>query len=134
MIYLLKNVQTKSKLEIVKKSETALGKVAIILPKNILETLFEHPQYGILVFLQANCGQLDQERMKRMRNALLCLGNVLKTHNGEIKYWAKKIATLLIKSINSYKQNDNIDSIDLTCDIMDSSIICLSYLLKSYSR
>lgn len=69
-----------------------------------------------------------------MRNGLLCLANVLKTHNGEIKYWADKIAKLLIKFINSYKQNDNIDQIDLTCDILDSSIICLSYLLKSYSR
>lgn len=69
-----------------------------------------------------------------MRNGLLCLANVLKTHNGEIKYWSKKIATILIKTIHSYRQNDNIDQIDFTCDILDSSIICLSYLLKSYSR
>jgi len=72
--------------------------------------------------------------MKRVRNGLLCLANVLKTHNGEIKYWAKKIAQLLIRITNDYKNNDNIDQIDLVCDILDSSIICLSYLLKSYSR
>ena len=77
-----------------------MGKVAQILPKNILESLFEHQSFGILNFLQANCGHFDTERMKRMRNGLLCLSNVLKTHNGEIKYWAKKIAQLLIKSIN----------------------------------
>ena len=72
--------------------------------------------------------------MKKMRNGLLCLANVLKTHNGDIKYWALGIANALIRSINEYKSNDNIEQIDLTCDILDSSIICLSYLLKSYSR
>lgn len=72
--------------------------------------------------------------MKKMRNGLLCLANVLKTHNGEIKYWARGIAGLLIRTIQDYRNNDNIDQIDLTCDILDSSIICLSYLLKSYSR
>jgi hypothetical protein len=72
--------------------------------------------------------------MKRVRNQLLCLANILKTHNSEIKYWASRIAQLLIKIIHDYKTYDNIDQIDLVCDILDSSIICLSYLLKSYSR
>lgn len=133
-MYLLRNVAAKSKLEIVKKSETALGKVALILPKNLLETLFDHKDYGILISLQSLAGKMDLESMKKIRNQLLCLANVLKTHNSEIKYWAKKIAQLLIKIIQDYKNNDNIDQIDLVCDILDSSIICLSYLLKSYSR
>ena len=40
----------------------------------------------------------------------------------------------MIEVIQTYKKNDNFDQIDITCDILDSSIICLSYLLKSYSR
>ena len=72
--------------------------------------------------------------MKRMRNSLLCLVNILKTHNNEIKYWAFKISNFLVNFINIYKQNDNIDQIDLTCDILDCSLISLFYLLKSYSR
>lgn len=130
----MRNIAVKSKLEIVKKSETALGKVGIILPKNLLETLFDHKDYGLLVSLQNHTGKEDLESMKKIRNGLLCLANVLKTHNSEIKYWTKRIAQMLLKIIHDYKNNENIDQIDLTCDILDSSIICLSYLLKSYSR
>jgi hypothetical protein len=72
--------------------------------------------------------------MKNMRNGLLCLVNILKTHSNEIKYWSFRIVNLLINLINIYKTNDNIDQIDLTCDILDCSIISLFYLLKSYSR
>lgn len=58
-MYLLRNVVAKSKLEIVKKSEAALGKVALILPKNLLETLFDHKDFGLLVSLQMSAGKKD---------------------------------------------------------------------------
>lgn len=54
----------------------------MILTKNLLETLFENKDYGILVFLSGNLGKMDGDSMKKMRNGLLCLANVLKTHNG----------------------------------------------------
>jgi hypothetical protein len=36
--------------------------------------------------------------------------------------------------VNLFKSNDDFDQIDLTCDILDATLISLSYILKTFSK
>ncbi len=36
--------------------------------------------------------------------------------------------------MNLFKSNDDFDQIDLTCDILDATLISLSYILKTFSK
>lgn len=105
ILYLLKNVQIKSKLEIIKKSELCLGKIALISQKDMLEVLLTNPDYGLLNFIALNASKLKIENIKHLRNGILCLSQILRTHNSEIRHWAKTIAELLVKIIEQYSQN-----------------------------
>lgn len=57
--YLLKNVQVKAKLDIIKKSETCLGKLALILSKERIEQLLVDRDWGLLRFIERGRGRSD---------------------------------------------------------------------------
>lgn len=52
-----------------------------------------------------NCGQIQNDNMSNLRTGLLCLANILKVQNIEIKSWISRIGELLYKCILLYKNN-----------------------------
>lgn len=54
ILYLLKNVEVKSKLDIIKKSENCLGKLTLILGKDLIRVLLDDKDWGLLRFIQKN--------------------------------------------------------------------------------
>lgn len=51
IIYLLKNIEVKSKLDIIKKSEICLGKLTLILNKDLVNTLLNEKDWGLVRFI-----------------------------------------------------------------------------------
>jgi hypothetical protein len=89
IIYLLKNIQFKSKLDIVKKSEACLGKLAVILDRELINVTLNDKDFGLISFIKANSTKMSLENLKLTRNGLLCLSQIVKTHNNEIRFWAR---------------------------------------------
>jgi hypothetical protein len=103
VIYLLKNVETKSKLEIIKKSENCIGKLSLIGQRDVLDIILNDKDWGLVVSLSRNKNKTKIENLKQLRNGLLCLSQILRTHNVELRHWIKPITTLLIEIVNQFK-------------------------------
>jgi hypothetical protein len=96
ILYLLKNVQVKSKLDIIKKSETCLGKLALTLPRPHIEKLLNQADWGLLRFIERSRGRNGEDSLKQLRNGLLCLNQVIRTNNVELRFWVRDAALLLV--------------------------------------
>lgn len=103
MIYLLKNVEVKSKLEIIKKSEHCIGKLSVIVDRDILDIMLNDNDWGLLKVLAKNKSKTSIESLKQLRNGLLCLAQIMRTHNVELRYWIKATSLLLVEIINQFK-------------------------------
>ncbi len=103
MIYLLKNVETKSKLEIIKKSENCIGKLSLIGQRDVLDIILNDKDWGLINSLSRNKSKKTIDNLKQLRNVLLCLSQILRTHNVELRHWIKPLALLLIEIINQFK-------------------------------
>lgn len=134
LIYLLRNVQTKNKLEIIKKSESCMGKLALILERELVEVALNDKDWGLLRFIGRNHGVQSSEGLKHTRNGLLCLSQILKSHNIELRYWAKEVAHLLLNTVNAFKGSEDIDQIEVICDILDAALTGLSFVVRTFSR
>jgi hypothetical protein len=134
LTYLLKNIQCKNKLDIIKKSETCLAKLALILDHHMINLALNDPQWGLLRFVASSHSNSSLEALKHARNGLLCLAQIIKTHNIELRHWAKDIAHLLQTIINKFKNHDDIDNIEVVCDILDAALTALSYLIRTFSK
>lgn len=98
-IYLLKNVQVKSKLDIIKKSETCLGKLALILNRDHVQLLIADKDWGLLRFIENSRKKQGLDNLKHLRNGLLCLNQVIRTNNVELRWWVREAAQLLVGTI-----------------------------------
>ena len=134
LIYLLRNVQLKNKLEIIKKSESCLGKIALILDRDLINLALNDANWGLLRFISRNISKLTLDTFKQARNGLLCLSQILKSHNIELRYWAKETAHLLLNTINQFKNSDDLDNIEVICDILDAALTSLSFVVQTFSR
>jgi hypothetical protein len=101
--YLLKNVQVKAKLDIIKKSETCLGKLALILAKERIEQLLVDRDWGLLRFIERSRGRSELDSLKQLRNGLLCLNQVIRTNNVELRWWVREASQLLVSIIEHYR-------------------------------
>lgn len=81
IIYLLKNIEVKSKLDIIKKSEICLGKLTLILNKDLVNTLLNEKDWGLIRFIERNKTKDSLESLKQLRNGLLCLTQIIRTNN-----------------------------------------------------
>ncbi len=64
----------------------------------------------------------------------MCLTQIIRTHNVELRLWIKNIALLLVGIINHYKGSEDIDHIEPICDILDAALTALSYIFKTFSK
>lgn len=92
------------------------------------------PEWGLLNFITKSHSNLTVEALKHARNGLLCLAQIIKTHNIEVRHWAKDIAHLLQTVIDKFKRHNDIDNIEVVCDILDAALTALSYLIRTFSR
>jgi hypothetical protein len=134
LIYLLKNVHLKSKLDIIKKSESCLGKIALILDRDLINLALNDSNWGLLRFITRNIQTSGVESLKHARNGLLCLSQMLKSHNIELRYWAKEMAHLLLNVVNQFKESEDLDNIEVICDILDAALTALSFVVRTFSR
>lgn len=134
VLYLLKNIQFKGKLDIIKKSETCLGKVALVLDRDMVNVVLNDPDWGLLRFIVSSHTKLTLDSLKNARNGLLALAQIIKTHNIELRFWAKDIAHILLAVVNQFKSHDDIDNIEVVCDVLDASLTSLAYLVRTFSR
>lgn len=81
VIYLLKNIEVKSKLDIIKKSEACLGKLALILDKELINLTLNDNDWGLIKFISKSATKTSLDNLKLTRNGLLCLSHIIKTHN-----------------------------------------------------
>lgn len=81
IIYLLKNIEVKSKLDIIKKSEICLGKLTLILNKDLVNTLLNEKDWGLIRFIERNKSKNSLDSLKQLRNGLLCLTQIIRTNN-----------------------------------------------------
>jgi hypothetical protein len=70
--------------------------MALILNKEFLSVLFSDKEHGLLKFIRENKPKKKIENLKHLRNGILCLSHVLKTHNTEISGWVREITGILI--------------------------------------
>lgn len=134
VLYLLRNIEYKTKLDIIKKSEVCLGKIAILFDKEMVGTVLNDPEWGLLKFITMSHSNLSSDSLRHARNGLLCLTQVVKTHNIELRHWAKDIAHMLLTIIKQFRHHDDIDNIEIVCDILDASLTALAYLIRTFSR
>ena len=73
----------------------------------------------------------DEQEMKSLRNGVLSLSNILKTQNHELRKWAKEIVIICTNIIQFYKDKDSY--MEVTTEILESTVTCLTYLVKAYS-
>lgn len=52
--YLLRNIESSMKLQLVKKSDGALSKLSLIFNKNNIDFLLNSPSFGLLDFIRKN--------------------------------------------------------------------------------
>lgn len=90
--------------------------------------------YGLIRYIGSNKNGGNVEKLKHLRNGLLCLLQLLKTHRIELKVWIKSISIELVNIVNIFKVNEDFDNIESICDILEVSLNCLSICLGSYSR
>lgn len=133
-IYLLKNVQVKSKLDIIKKSETCLGKLALILNKDHIQLLVADKDWGLLRFIENSRKKQGLDNLKHLRNGLLCLNQVIRTNNLELRWWVREAGQLLVGAIEQFRGWEDIELIEPVCDILDAALTALAYLIKTFSR
>ena len=131
---MLRNVQLKAKLEIIKKSEICLGKLGFILDREIVGVVLVDQDWGLMRFISRNSNLQSMEGLKAVRNGLLCMSQLLKSHNIELRYWAKEMAHLLLNIVNQFKGSDDLDTIEVVCDILDSALTALSFVVCTFSR
>jgi hypothetical protein len=67
-----------------------------------------------------------------------CLDHLIHAHNREMKNWVNEITITCVKIVNDYKNqkidvDSNKDILVSVTEIIESSIHCLTGLLKSYS-
>lgn len=60
LLYLLRNIQTKTKLDLIKKSETCLGKLALVINKDLINVALKDGSWGLLSFIDKNGGKNNQ--------------------------------------------------------------------------
>lgn len=101
----MKNVQSSSKLDLIRKSDVALEKLAAIFDKSNFEFTFDHKQFGILRFITEHENSHDEESLKQLKNGIACLDHLVHAHNREMKPWVKNIAKICVKLVNLYKNN-----------------------------
>ena len=89
LLYLLRNIETKSKLDLIKKSETCIGKLALVINKDLINVALKDGSWGLLAFIEQNSRKSSQEALKQARNGLLCLSQILKSHNNDLRFWVK---------------------------------------------
>lgn len=99
-----------------------------------MEVALNDPGWGLLQFIDKSSRKQSEESLKQARNGLLCLAQLIKTHNIEMRHWAVEIAHLLLQVIRQYKEYQDIDHIEIVCDILDASLTALSYLVRTFSR
>lgn len=134
LLYLLRNVQTKSKLDIIKKSESCLGKLALVIDRDLVNQALNDNSFGLLRFISRHSHQKSPEALKQVRNGLLCLSQMLKSHNIEMRFWAKETSHLLLNCVSQFKGSDDLDNIEIICDILDAALTSLSFIIRTFSR
>jgi hypothetical protein len=103
IIYLLKNIEVKSKLDIIKKSENCLGKLTVIINRDLINVLLNDRDWGLIQFIGKNNKKASLDNLKQLRNGLMCLTQIIKTNNVELRFWIKDISLLLVEVINHFK-------------------------------
>lgn len=91
-------------------------------------------EWGLLNFISKSSSKVSLDNLKQTRNGLFCLSQIIKTHNIELRYWAKETSHLLLRIINQYKNFDDLDNIEVVCDILDASLTALSFTIKTFSK
>jgi hypothetical protein len=104
--YLLRNIESSMKLQLVKKSDGALSKLSLIFNKNNIDFLLNSPSFGLLDFIRTNKNASSEQEMKYLRNGTLTLANILKTQNHELKYWIREVIPLCTDVIKFYGNQD----------------------------
>ena len=134
LLYLLRNVETKTKLDIIKKSESCLGKLSLIIDRDLVNLALNDNSFGLLRFVTRHSNKNNADSLKQIRNGLLCLSQILKSHNIEIRFWAKETAHLLLNCINQFRGSDDLDNIEIICDILDAALTSLSFVVRTFSK
>lgn len=96
-------MQVKSKLDIIKKSETCLGKLALTLSREHIDQLLNQGDWGLLRFIERSRGKTGVESLKQLRNGLLCLNQVIRTNNIELRFWVRDAAQLLVSIVEHFR-------------------------------
>lgn len=100
----------------------------------MVNLMLNEQDWGLLKFIHKNNGKPSIENLKHLRNGLLCLTQIVRTHNVELRYWIKDIALLISSVICNFKGCDEIDNIETVCDILDAALTVLSYTLKAFNK
>lgn len=99
-----------------------------------INLLLNEQDFGLIKFIRVNKGVMSLDNLKQERNGLLCLTQIIRTHNVELRFWIKVLALLLVDVINTYRMSEDIENIEIICDILDAALTALSYILKTFSK
>ena len=121
-------------MDIIKKSENCLGKLSIIINRELINLLLNDNDWRLVRFITKNTNKPSLDNLKQLRNGLMCLTQIIRTHNVELRFWIKNIALILVDIINHYKGSEDIDHIEPICDILDAALTALSYIFKTLSK
>jgi hypothetical protein len=77
--------------------------LALILAKERIEQLLVDRDWGLLRFIERSRGRSDLDSLKQLRNGLLCLNQVIRTNNVELRWWVREASQLLVSIIEHYR-------------------------------
>ena len=121
-------------MDIIKKTEYCLGKLTAVLDRDNINLLLNEANWGLMHFIQKSAATETDSSLVKLRNGLLCLCQVIRTHNLEIRHWIKGCAMVQCDIINRFKGWEEIEKIDVVCDIIDTAVTGLANTLKIFSK
>ena len=73
-----------------------------MLDREHVDLLLNDKGWGLIQFIKKSSAA-GNDSLVRLRNGLLCLGQVIRSHNLEIRHWVKGCALLLCEVVNRFK-------------------------------
>jgi len=80
--------------------------LAVIADKDILDIILNDQDWGLVNYIFKNKSKKSVDNLKQLRNGLLCLSQVIRTLNIELRHWIRGISLQLIEVINEFKGVD----------------------------
>ena len=98
-------------------------------------SVIDDKEWGLLTFIMKSYEKRQSvDNLKHLRNGLLTLNQIVKTRNIELRHFVKNIVKTYLYIITNYQSYEEIDNIELICDILESCLTGLSLTIKTFHK